>query len=370
MKKKLLQIIPGFLPDVDGLGDFARLLGNALLTERQIPTHFVVYRRPKNQASPPELPPNTISYPDEPTPNSLLRHLSELVETDSFEKAILHYGPYAYSKDGKPAAFAAAVQKFASRHDVLVFFHETYASAMPWKRAFWTRGEQEQAVKDILSASRTAFTSTSLVMRRLSRLNTAAVDIKQIRIFSNVGEPADLKPLSGRTLRLIVFGRLENRLQLYSQYRRTLNLLCKSMGITSIADVGVGTSNRIPKKIGNVEVQSLGFLDEQKMSALLADSLAGVLGYGPDWWEKSGVLAAYAAHAMLPILVPWNRSREQFLTTPIFLSSRNLASLKGPDGEISPEKMQEFATQAHDFYTTSQSLRRCIEIMSPYLDLK
>ena len=102
-------------------------------------------------------------------------------------------------------------------------------------------------------------------------------------------------------------------------------------------------------------------MEEQVLSGLLADSVAGIIGYWPDVWEKSGVMAAYEAHALLPILV---ELEPRLLTEPAYvpyLTAEGLERLADGDGVVSNDRLQKAVNAAYAYYRSNQSVERCAE---------
>lgn len=359
----ILQIVSGFKPATDGMGDFARLLGDKLWRTHQIRSHFLVYKKPQTAFDAAEIAPNTISYPAEATPEACLAEATALTQQQGLRFALLHYGAYAYSKTGNPARFCQAMADVASQLNLLTFFHENYASGPPWNRAFWTKREQQHSLKLLQSASKTAFTSNEKFVRILSRTQPAGRPLIRVPIFSNMGEPQTLAPLSERKRQMIVFGQLPTRVRLYKA-RTALEDLCRLLRIESIVDVGSGGDDQIAASIAGVPVRRAGWLDEPQVSALMADSIAGVIGYWPDVWEKSGVIAAYEAHALLPILVPLTkRSLPKPAYVP-YVEIKDLERLRGADGKVPDEKVQAIVNKSHEYYIANQSLDRCAQVIA------
>jgi hypothetical protein len=276
----------------------------------------------------------------------------------------LHYGSYAYSHIGEPAAFVQAIEELAQDTRVLVFFHELYASGMPWKRAFWTNRQQRESVGKLLRLASDAFTSNAKYMQRLEKLNVAQRKLMKVPIFSNVGEPGGLRPLDQRSRQLVIFGQLPTRIRLYRERRRVLENVCQKLRIERVVDVGSGQSPHIPNKLADAEVRSTGWMDERQLSDLMADSIAGIVGYWPDVWEKSGVIAAYQAHALLPILV---ELEPRHIPAPPYLPyvlAEEIANRAAIDGTLSDTGIQQIADTAHDYYLRNQSVHRCAEAIA------
>jgi len=359
----ILQIVSGFKPATDGMGDFARLLGDELWRKHRIRSHFLVYRQPKTPFDAAEIAPNTISYPAEATPEAFLAEARALTQQRSFQSALLHYGAYAYSKTGNPARFCWAMGEVAKQLDMLTFFHENYASGPPWKRAFWTRREQRNSMKLLQKASKATFTSNALFVNMLSRTQPAGRPLIGVPIFSNMGEPQGLRPLRERRRQMVVFGQLPTRARLYKA-KTELEELCRLLRIESIVDVGSGSGDQIVASIGGIPVRRAGWLDEPAVSALMAESFVGVIGYWPDVWEKSGVIAAYQAHALLPILVPLTkRSLPKPAYVP-YVEMEDLRRMRGADGTVPDETAQAIVDKSHEYYVANQSLEHCAQVIA------
>jgi hypothetical protein len=361
--QSILQIVSGFKPSVDGMGDFGRRLGDALWREQGIRSHFMVYRAPKTAFDAAEILPNTVSYPAAATPAAALEAIAalrrDLIGGQDFDCALVHYGPYGYSSVGEPAVFVSAIEELARTMPVLVFFHETYASGWPWRRAFWTNRQQRSSIVRLLAVAKVSFSSNEKYMRRLSRMQGSGRPLIKIPIFSNIGEPGSLRPLRERSRQLVIFGQLVTRVRLYREQRAALEAICRKLRITSVVDVGSGKSEHVPATLAGVGVTSMGFMDEDALSLLMADSIAGVVGYWPDVWEKSGVVAAYEAHGLVPILV---ELEPRYIAAPAYLPyvlPEEIARLSGEDAAI-----EKIADDAHAYYMRHQSVLRCAEAIA------
>jgi len=366
--QSILQIVSGFKPSVDGMGDFARRLGDALHRHSGIRSHFLVYRAPKtgfdSDKIREEIQPNTLSYAAAATPAAEAEAIAELLHNRGFDCALIHYGPYGYSSVGEPAAFVALIEELARNLPVLVFFHETYASGKLWERAFWTNPQQRSSMTRLLEAAQVSFTSNAKYMLRLETMSRTGRPPVKIPIFSNIGEPANLRPLQERPRQLVIFGQLVTRIRLYREQRQTLEAICGKLRIESVIDVGSGKSDHIPATLAGIAVQSRGWMDEDSLSRLMADSIAGIIGYWPDVWEKSGVLAAYQAHALVPILV---ELEPRHIPAPSYLPyilPEEVLRLTGKENSVSDAVLQKIADASHAYYMQYQSVNRCAEVIA------
>ena len=364
--QSILQITSGFKPSIDGMGDFARLLGGALWGEYQVRTHFLIYKRPSKTFDGLGIEPNSYSYPAEPNPDAWLQEAFRIVEQQKPQCAVLHYGPYGYSSQGNPGAFCDAVERLAERLKLVVFFHESYSSGPPWKRAFWTEREQKQTIVRLQKLAQCSFTSNEKYLRRMRPAQPAVRPLIQIPIFSNMGEPREIPPLTARKRQLVVFGQFATRLRLY-QARNVMEDLCRWLQIERVIDIGSGDGAGVPDAIAGVRVDRMGRLDEAEVSRLLVESIAGVVGYWPDVWEKSGVIAAYEAHGLVPVLVPME---PRHFPKPVYLpfvEAEELDLLRGADGTIGDSSLKSIVDKTIAYYRDHQSVTHCARMMVPYL---
>ena len=340
------------------MGDFAKHLSEELWRQSRIDSEIVVFRKPTNRVATEHGSGWHVRYAESATTQALIDCVMEQMRADKDAPVLLHYGPYAYSSDGIPAHFAEAIGKLGEDGRLVVFFHEMWAQGWPWKRAFWTRQSQRRAVQKLLASSRCAFTSSDLYMRRLQQENGIERPLKQIRIFSNIGELEHPLPLSQREPRLVVFGQFPMRARLYRNSEKRLELLCHLLQLRGIVDAGSGEGAAIPRRIGSIPVERIGFLGERKASELMATSVAGVVRYGPSMWEKSGVLAAYRAHGMLPVVQSSERKQlHNIAGIPILV----MEDLLQRDAKMSHREMQLFADHSHACYLQDTSLRKAAE---------
>jgi hypothetical protein len=247
---------------------------------------------------------------------------------------------------------------------VLIFFHETYASGMPWRRAFWTNREQRTSIARLLQVARVSFTSNAKYMRRLEKMSGTGTPPVKIPIFSNIGEPDNLRPLAGRSRRLVIFGQLVTRIRLYREQRQALESICQKLRIESVVDVGSGQSDYIPAALAGIAVKSTGWMEEDSLSKLMADSIAGIIGYWPDVWEKSGVLAAYEAHGLVPILVELEPRQIPAPSYLPYVQPAEILRLSDEENRVSDAVLQKIVEATYAYYMQYQSVNRCAEVIA------
>ena len=94
-----------------------------------------------------------------------------------------------------------------------------------------------------------------------------------------------------------------------------------------------------------LEVESIGMAAPEAASRLLAESRAGFLDYFDGYLGKSGIFAAYSAHALLPLLLFENHSEADGLEI-----NRHFWAAAALPEETGAIAQQEVAAQARRWY--------------------
>jgi hypothetical protein len=220
----------------------------------------------------------------------------------------------------------------------LTVFHELYAtSPFPWQSSFWLSPVQQHLARQMARLSDAALTPVERYAEQLMSWNPRLRGhCKTLPIFSNVGEPANVPAPAERESIMVVFAGPGAAQQLYSRYEALLLQAIQRLGVTRIIDIGPRTEAP-PARLADRPVVVHGVLPEADVSALLCKCRYGVLRYPLRVAGKSGVLAAYSAHGVVPIFMGAGRPEDgssdaggRFLIAEQidrFLSDADLASL-------------------------------------------
>lgn len=100
---------------------------------------------------------------------------------------------------------------------------------------------------------------------------------------------------------MVVFGLPASRSRAYRTCMATLERACEQLGIVEVQDVG-GSCGETPDSIGGIPVRKHGRMESAELSSLLSACIAGFANYLPESMAKSGVVAAYCAHRMVPVV--------------------------------------------------------------------
>jgi hypothetical protein len=112
-------------------------------------------------------------------------------QTRDYDRVILHWVNYGYQKRGVPLALLRILRQLRRRHGgcLLTVFHELYASAPPWRSAFWLRPLQIHIARSIAKLSNTCIVSSEAMLTELKRI-APSTRVSVHPVVSNFGEPA------------------------------------------------------------------------------------------------------------------------------------------------------------------------------------
>lgn len=305
-KVSVIQIVSGLPPLVDGVGDYALNLAQALARNHNIHTHFLACNPAWAGAESVEGFP--VHRLGDRTPAALLRALAEGGADDEkdakLRTVLLHLSPYGYDKNACPFWLVKGLRAWkreSAGHRLVTMFHELYAFGPPWRKAFWQSPFQRRIPSQVVCLSEAAITNTGEYASKLIGWDPFKEGkIAVLPVLSNVGEPKTVPPLHSRSKRMAVFGRAPNRQKVYRHSLTALAKACGMLDIGEIVDIGPPLGTEVPKMKGISLIQR-GQIPASEVSALLLDSIAGFVDYEPGRLAKSGIYAAYCSHGLLPV---------------------------------------------------------------------
>ena len=303
--KTILSIVPRLPPAIDGVGDYAYLLAEALADRHDISTKFVACDPLQSvESNQKNLGRVQLSARSQ---NSLSSTLDCFAEIDTL---LLHYVGYGYAKRGCPLWLVAALTKWRqakTSRRLVIMFHEVSASSnRPWSSQFWTSPIQQKIAKDLICLCDAMMTSNQLFANKIGELGAnynRKIDI--LPMISTIGECASLQPLVKRQPWLVIFGNTGFRKSIYTDSLSQLITICQQLEIEEIYDIGQH-SDEIVKSVPQVKVNPMGILPAPEISQLFSMARAGFINYPIPYIAKSTIFAAYASHQLLPVFDRWN----------------------------------------------------------------
>jgi hypothetical protein len=294
MNRLLIQVVAQLRPDRCGVSDHAIQLAQELEAAFAIRTAFVVLNSSE---------PCNLTYPRVYCPPSQLLEACRSLSSDRLAALLVHCSGYGYSRDGAAFPLAEALEHVRknSQFHVAAYFHELYATGMPWKSAFWYTRRQQHAVRRIAAACDLVATNSTRHREWLQReaIQGEAPAVRLLPMFSNVGESRDSPTLRGRRPALIVFGLAETRRKAYARLTSLEDLL-QTLGVEEIVDVGPDFA--VPPEVHGIPIRPMGVLAAPDLSEVLSHSIFGFVQHQPINLAKSGVFAGLCALGVIPVI--------------------------------------------------------------------
>jgi hypothetical protein len=282
---------PAYPPAINGLGDYAFRLGEALKGKGTAVAYVALEA---NEA--PFCPREGDFY----TIRKDVESLPELLRETGIRCLYINYSNYGYQEKGVPFWLVKAVDRARKEFPglkVITFFHELYATSKPWQSAFWLEPFQRGIFRRMYDLSDTCFCSNDRVLDIIRRETPdRGKKTRNIGIFSNIPEPVALQHWDMRKHTAIVFGTTGRKTAIYNNLE-TLNAFIAQSGITRISDIGRGTIPVNEKQL-DCELVRHGEQSAAEVSALMQECGYGLIDYPASLLGKSGIFAAYAAHGL------------------------------------------------------------------------
>ena len=293
----VIHLVPRLGAVLDGVGDYARQLAQAMSrVDEGIECAFV----------------DAASLPDR-SAQALVGALREARSRAGATRLslVLHYVNYGYAPRGCPFWLLAGLEQWksgrASGSRLVSMFHEVYAFGPPWRSSFWLSPVQRSLARRLVRTSDASITNRHASGEWLARHGGRRAVV--LPVFSTLGEPMQVQPWSERLPRLVVAGRSGERGRAYHRHRARLLTACRALGIEEIVDIG-HRSEPPPRSLDGIAITALGHVEPGQASDVMSRARAGFVDYPSDFLAKSTVFAAYAAHALVPV-VSWRRGREE-----------------------------------------------------------
>lgn len=314
--RRILQIVPRPPGSRDGVGDYALRLADQLHSDQGIETVFA--------AAP----------------------LTRIIAADnaSYAHIILHYVNYGYHKRGIPTRLPALVQqlKQGCEGKIVTIFHELYASAPPWRSAFWLQPWQKSIARRIAQLSDACIVSSE-TMRDLLRQLAPASNVSVHPVISTLGEsilPVD-QFVRRDPHRWAIFGGEHLLRRSLRSFSRRLPLIPEPFSPKELYVLGGSESSAVRHDLDEMHRVTCHYrpaIEAGAASEILSSCSFGWIDYfqqrnvPTDAILKSGSFASYCAHGVIPVL-PHQGSRiamrgEQ-MPGPYFVSA-NQSHLPSP----------------------------------------
>jgi hypothetical protein len=299
----ILQIVPRPPGGHDGVAEYALLLAKRLKADYRRETIFGV-----------AFPTAVAVEVDFP----ILAPLDSIPEDQGRDQGwadiILHYVNYGYQERGLPFDLPPILRRLRRGCDgrFITIFHELYASAPPWRSAFWLQPWQKSLARNIARMSDFCIVSSETMRGMLQRLVPESL-ISIHPVISTLGEPAlsSARFANRDPHEWVICGGTH-------LVERSLRSLISRMPAIprpffprELFVVG-GQDNASVR----AELDKLAGIQSRYLPAIEVDAASGALSSATFGWIdyfqqanvpigailKSGSFAAYCAHGVIPVL--------------------------------------------------------------------
>jgi len=332
---QVTHIVPRFWPQFDGLGDYARLLGDQLQQDYGVRSRYVV-GDPHWRCGGDQLP-GGVSYEVSAVGRQDAAKLQQHIRDASV--VILHYVGYGYQSRGVPFWINQAMRRWkesGSQRRLIVVFHELWASGPPWKSECYLGWIQRRLVADLHRLADAALTSGTLGLRRLERIRPGHTTVHPVpsgismsnaeqRTWHQAGTPVTLA-LFGLPSQREISAR--KHLKLVMELRRQ-GLLASVNVIGKDAHSGDRPSRDI-ELLGEVlnrsQVRAVPDASSELAGRTLAESDLLLSFYPSRWLGKSGSVMAALANGAVPVLPEGKDLESLEAGREVFVCGRDRAS--------------------------------------------
>ena len=241
MTLPVLQITPRFLPQIDGLGDYARLLAEHLRDSFGISSRFLVGDPQWSQLEKIGATPFQVEAVAARNADELFRRLQKT------ETVILHYVTYGYHPRGVPFWINRALRRWKTGQTgrrLIVVFHEVWASGPPWKSEFFTSLIQRRLVVELHRLADGVLTSTALMEGMLNKIQPGKTQLRPIpSAFPPMAAVGDRTFHRAGPIRVVAFGQEASRLLSIEVHEKLLRALHAAGLLSGVEVVGKGADD-------------------------------------------------------------------------------------------------------------------------------
>lgn len=307
----VIHLCPRHFPDSCGVGDYADATAREMQSLFNVRTATFAIQKERYSARWISVNPDVVDAGGKMSVDGIPSYVSAIenelalrLDCSDFKVAcVLNYSGYGYSADGAPQwllDLVKALKKEKWFQSLAIFFHESFATGYPWERCFWYTKRQKRIVGELASVADLLLTNRPSIVEKVKCASGIENDVKVIAVPSNVGEMKDVKCWSGRLHRVVLFGGVSRRTAWLNRGAKILIDFCKVHQIDEIVDIGSKIS--VSSLLENMVTQT-GVIPGQAVSDIFADARFGFLVCNRESFTKSGVISAFRAHGVVPVVM-------------------------------------------------------------------
>ncbi len=234
-------------------------------------------------------------------------------ECGNYRDIVLHYVNYGYQKRGLPRQLPSLLQRLRQRCGgrLVTIFHELYASAPPWRSAFWLQPMQKSIARAIARLSDGCVVSSETMRDLLKRLAPNS-DISVHPVVSTLGEPTFSTDQFVRRdpHRWVIFGGTHLIQRSLGTFRQRMSVIPEPFSPHELYVLGGNESSTIRRDLD--EFHGIDCHYHPAVEAAVASEILSSCSFGwIDYFRqrnvptaailKSGSFASYCAHGVIPV---------------------------------------------------------------------
>lgn len=291
---------------------------------------------------------------------------------------LLHYVNYGYQNRGVPFWLPPALRKLRGHGPgrLVTIFHELYASAPPWRSAFWLQPFQRGIAQSIARLSDSCVITSGTALAQLRRL-APSVPVSVQPVPSGFGEPV----LSRARIdekdphRWVICGGTALLVKSVRSFQRILSRVPNDLSPRELFVVGGNDNQAVRAMLNDLRDVKWSYhpqIDGPAASQILSRCSFGWIDYfhhaaAPvDALFKSSVFAALCAHGVIPVL--------PHQTAPLVLEQNRLPGLFFVDQVTAhlplPDERAGIGWEIYDWYHRRASLKHLTRVIAEALGLE
>jgi hypothetical protein len=301
---RCIHIAPELPPTVGGVADYTAILSQRLVEVSESAVEPVLVHAGNQSAETIEVDFPSVDLSGRCSATALAQAIERLAaEADGRAVVLLEYSGYGYAMRGAPLWLVRGLRCVCGPNGVplVTIFHEISASGPVWTSAFWLAPVQTWCARQIAGGSDGLITTHPTGADQLASAVASDMRVEVGSVFSNVGEPDERPSFEERTPTAVIFGGGGTKTALYDTCRADTQSALDRWGIETVVDVG--PPDAVDSDAFSTTVEVRGIQPAATISELLLSARIGVLQYPAAYATKSGILAAYMAHGVVPVLI-------------------------------------------------------------------
>ena len=378
MTKALVHITPRFAPQIDGVGDYARLLANELRQTSGVQSRFIVGEPSWEQVSKP------VPAPGDFPAVAVSRRESGALE-DAIGEAdavLLHYVSYGYNSRGVPFWINQALRRWkrAASPDqprrLVIVFHELWASGPPWRSEFYLGPIQKHLIRELQSLADGSLTSTPNMYRRLEALSSGKTAFAPIPSCVQPPELGAARWHTGGPVTLVIFGQEASRRLTVNRHAKLIVALHTAGLLKELRVAGKGCVGgdhpsadvaELRKILPPASISTYRDLAPEALAAVLAGSDFFLSYYPSAFLCKSSALTAAMACGCLPVLPEADEAQPLVPGRDVLGCDGSVEAVSGIVALIQTGQVGRLGQAARAWYDASASWRLSTEAVARHL---